>query len=221
MIDLNRVTIICIDGLNPNLGLKSILYSIKNINFKKNILISHTKPNNTPNNIDFVEKKSLTHETYSTFILYELYKYVETDFCLITHSDGFVINSHLWDDVFFNYDYIGAPWPKNSFYENSRVGNGGFSLRSKKFIELCRKIPCRDHEDAACCIYYKNFLEKNGCKYAPVEIAMRFSLESEIPECEYNLNNSFGFHGKGIVKSVHGNNGKQFVEKNNLLKDVI
>ena len=61
MINLNRVTIICIDGLNPELGLKSIKYSTKKINFKKNILISHTKPNNIPNNIDFLEKKSLSH----------------------------------------------------------------------------------------------------------------------------------------------------------------
>ena len=39
---------------------------------------------------------------------------------------------------FFDYDYIGAPWPNNFV---NRVGNGGFSLRSKKFLELTAKIP--------------------------------------------------------------------------------
>jgi hypothetical protein len=43
--------------------------------------------------------------------------------------------------------------------------------------------------------HYNYFIE-NGCTYAPVEIAMAFSLEFPINECDHNLDNTFGFHGK-------------------------
>ena len=43
----------------------------------------------------------------------------------------------LWDPKFLNYDYIGALWPH---YKENQVGNGGFSLRSKKLLESSRKL---------------------------------------------------------------------------------
>jgi hypothetical protein len=137
------------------------------------------------------------------------------------HDDGFVINPHLWDNVFFEYDYIGAPWKWEG--RRNRVGNGGFVLRSKKFLNLIKNISflgfCDDGEQTN--MYYDYFVE-NGCKYAPVEIAMKFSLESNIPECDYDLNKCFGFHGKGNPNDVHIHDGKyeQFQEKIKLLETV-
>ncbi len=36
---------------------------------------------------------------------------VTTDFNLCVQFDGFAVNAGSWDDVFLDYDYIGAPWP--------------------------------------------------------------------------------------------------------------
>ena len=36
-------------------------------------------------------------------------------------------------------DYIGAPWPH--FRDGHNVGNGGFSLRSRRLLEACRELP--------------------------------------------------------------------------------
>ena len=55
-----------------------------------------------------------------------------------------------------------------------------------------------------------------GCRYAPVEVAMKFALEAKIPECEYNLDNCFGFHGKGDA-FYHYGQGQQFRDRIALL----
>lgn len=216
--NLNDVTIVCIDGVNAENGLKSLKYSVKDIKFAKSILISHEEPKNIPNNITFQKIQKLTHDTYSFFVLYELSNFIETKFCLITHDDGFIINPHLWSDDFLKYDYIGAPWGPE--YGRYRVGNGGFSLRSKKLMNLCKNLPCSGHEDAACSIYGRPYLENNGCVFAPLEVAMKFALETKIPECEYNLNNTFGFHGRGVVESVHFGEGQQFKDRIKLLENI-
>lgn len=220
-LNLNNVTILCIDGVNPEIGLKALKYSIKDINFANVKLLSHIKPNNIPTNIEFVEIQKLSHETYSPFMLHELYKYVDTDFCLTIHDDGFVINPHLWDDRFLNYDYIGAPW--KNYGQINRVGNGGFSLRSRKLINLCKQMISSGHEDGTICLRYKQALENSGCIFAPVKIAMKFSLESRIDECEFDLNNTFGFHGRGDPKNICDHDGfyQQFQDRLRLLDDII
>lgn len=220
-LNLDNVTILCIDGVEPEQGLRALKYSMKDINFAKAKLLSHIKPENVPENIEFAQIDKLSYESYSPFVLHELYKYVDTEFCLMIHSDGFVINPNLWDNNFLNYDYIGAPWKNIEYFRTNRVGNGGFSLRSKKLIDLCRYMHHpQGHEDITICLKYKQALEEHGCKFAPVEIAMKFSLESRIPECDFDLNTSFGFHGKGDPKSVEVHDGfyQQFRDRIKLLE---
>jgi hypothetical protein len=137
------------------------------------------------------------------------------------HDDGFVINPHLWDDGWFGYDYIGASWKNHG--QLNRVGNGGFVFKSNKFIQLTRQVSyLGTHDDVELTNNYYHFFTRCGCKYAPVHVAMRFSLESKIPECEYNLNNCFGFHGRGYphLVSVHDGFYHQFQEKCKLLDTV-
>ena len=130
------------------------------------------------------------------------------------------------DDKFLNYDYIGAPWPNNKRWKNrflkldkeiasniiknfsfNQVGNGGFSLRSKKFLEYSAQfsdtlgLP----EDIFLCIYNYELAVKNGINFAPIQIAKNFSYEislrkivdyGEVKNKEYNFNKHFGWHGK-------------------------
>lgn len=219
-IDLPNVTISCVNCVEPHLGVKALRYSMQKINFYEAILFSDTKPTNLTPDIKFVKIKKLDHDYSSLFTLKGLFYAVKTDYSLSIHDDGFIINPHLWDPDFLNYDYIGAPWP--DIYTH-RVGNGGFCLKSKKLIELCQQIPWHpgDHDDNLVCLRYRDFLEKNGCKFAPLEVAYKFSLESKIPECKYDLNNCFGFHGKGIVESVFQGEGQQFKDKIKLLDTIV
>jgi hypothetical protein len=148
---------------------------------------------------------------YSHFIISELDKYVDTDHVLIVQYDGFILNPNAWTDEFLKYDYIGAPWlvadwsVKNfdfpvEWLGKLAVGNGGFSLRSKKLLSLTAKLT-RDNkfekydpEDVAICVHYRQLLEDNGIKFSPVDIAKQFAFEAEGPN-SYVWDGQFGFHG--------------------------
>src|SRR5687768_5817660 len=70
-----------------------------------------------------------TIEAYSQFVIKQLNQYVATPHVLLIQYDGFVLNPDAWQEAFLVYDYIGAPWLEEEGYI---VGNGGFSLRSKR-----------------------------------------------------------------------------------------
>lgn len=153
---------------------------------------------------------------YSKFMIYHLNEYINTDFVITIQHDGFIINPNAWTDDFLNYDYIGAPWPWREhafvtpFNEHISVGNGGFSLRSKKLLELPTKVEvpfdvvAMNHfykmfgavnwnEDGNICVHNRHIFEENGCKFAPVEVAKYFSYETPL-----SINQGivpFGYHG--------------------------
>lgn len=220
-LQLKNITLLSLNCVDPIRSAKALLYSSKHIDFADMILVTNEKPNWLPSNIRFVKTELKSHRDSCMFAYTELPNIVDTDFCLSIHDDGFVINPHLWDNDWLQYDYIGAPW--KNFGQLNRVGNGGFVLKSNKFIQLTRHIPYRGtHDDTELTNDYYHYFVKNGCRYAPVDIAMKFSLESRIPECEYSLNNCFGFHGRGIPEttSVHDGFYQQFQDKCRLLDTI-
>ena len=218
--DLKNITLLSFNGVNPIESAKALLYSSKEIEFAEMVLVSNKRPENLPSNIRYVHTNLGTVRDYNLFPYLELPDLIETDYVLMIHDDGFVINPHLWDDNFLNYDYIGAPWRYEG--QRNRVGNGGFCMRSKKFVKLTKNLRyLGKHEDGELTNDYYDYFIGNGCKYAPLDVAMKFSLESKIPECEYNLNNCFGFHGKGIVPSVFFGEGQQFKDRIKLLDEIV
>jgi hypothetical protein len=124
---------------------------------------------------------------------------ISTDYVLIVQSDGFIINPQKWKDCFLNYDYIGAPWPWHNV-----VGNGGFCLRSKKFLDLSSKLVYDSThpeyhycpEDYFLCVLNRNYFIDNNCLFPSLETALSFSFEHPIPGINKNMKDSFGFHGK-------------------------
>jgi len=142
-------------------------------------------------------EKIRTIRDYNEIILKVLPEYLKTDYALIIQYDGFVINPNCWSDFFFNFDYIGAPWPAGEvFGREAIVGNGGFSLRSKKIIENSVKyLQSYDFalpEDALVCRIFRPSLEEiDRVIFAPVEVARHFSFELE-PIGDVK---PFGFHG--------------------------
>jgi hypothetical protein len=128
---------------------------------------------------------------YNHFIVKRLEEYINTDFVLIVQYDGYVVNPEAWQPEFLHYDYIGAPWLEGI------VGNGGFSLRSKKllkFIRNCKDIKDIYPEDIGLCIKYRKLLEDNGFKFAPRDLADIFSVEGK------PYHGQFGWHMCGSIK---------------------
>jgi hypothetical protein len=110
---------------------------------------------------------------------------------LLIQFDGYVVNSLSWNPAFLKYDYIGAVWPFREDFEC--VGNGGFSLRSKKLLAALQdqEITTEFPEDDVICIKYRELLQtKYGIKIAPKDLANCFSMEKD-----RSVSNPFGFHG--------------------------
>lgn len=135
-------------------------------------------------------------DSWNKAVIYDLYKYVDTEFAMFIHGDGYVIRPDLWNPKWLNYDFIGAPWPlpKDDYSYRDidgvirRVGNS-VSLRSKFLLELPTKlnIPWQSYygntnEDGFLCCHQRHILESYGIKFAPLEVAKYFSKEHEIEE---------------------------------------
>lgn len=133
-------------------------------------------------------------DSWNKAVIYELPKYVETTHCLFIHDDGYVIHPELWNNEWLDYDFIGAPWPlpQDSFSyrdedgELVRVGNS-VGLRSKKLLDLIATREWKSYygyynEDGFVTCHNRKWLESHGCKFSPLEVAVHFSKEHEIPE---------------------------------------
>lgn len=133
-----------------------------------------------------------TIQEYSKFMIKELVKYVDTDFVLCTQWDAYILNPDAWDEAFLQYDYIGAPW---WFQDGDIVGNGGFSLRSKRFLQVCSKLPLRNFhpEDLVLCRTYSNLLKSKGIRFAPESLATKFSREGN-QKYGHRWQSELGFH---------------------------
>ena len=193
-LQLPMITLICMDTVCPEKAVKALEYSCREIDFGEVVLVSHYKPDNCPEWIRYeYTSKCETIDTWNYKALFELPRYVRTAFCLLCHSDGFVVNASSWRDEFLDYDYIGAifPLPQEgdtfSFRDPNgvirRVGNS-VSLRSKKLLDLpivqgleFKAFHGFTNEDGFIAVNYVLEYEKQGCRIAPMELAKYFSRE--------------------------------------------
>jgi hypothetical protein len=200
---LKEVSLVCFETRNVEAALISMSYSLSQIKFSQSILFTTSlicsshfvkKANHLGIKIELIpEIRSISE--YSYFILTELEKYIHTQFCLVTQWDGWVINYNAWDSEFLKYDYIGAIWPE---YSENQIGNGGFSLRSKKLLKSTKELLILKPnfltpliEDDFICRNQRGFLEENyKIKFPSIEIANKFSFEGNRKKI-----NTFGFHG--------------------------
>lgn len=204
---LDNVTLIAVACVRVPETLKALRYSMLGLEFGSVKLL--TSIDIQDDVVEVIKIDELNYEGYNKFIVYELYKYIDTDFALIIQDDGYVINPHLWNNIFLKYDYIGAPWPypsddfsfRDPFGNVIRVGNGGFSLRSKKLLAMPSYLNMEwksyfgyFNEDGFVAVHNRHLFEENSCKYAPIEVAKYFSHESDIEENKGIT--PFGFHGK-------------------------
>ena len=216
MLNLPNVTLICVSSVNFEHTLYAFQKSMQKINFGDVKLISDQNPPGFNESGISIEKcESINSiDAYSHYMIFDLHKHVSTSHCLVIQADGFVINPEQWDPLWLTYDYIGALWEYvdhaylDPWGNHQRVGNGGFSLRSKKLLE----VPLNAHvhfnvnwgnfykhmnandtaEDGCICVHNRHIYEVLGCKFAPIEVASRFAHEKPLPETVGIK--PFGFH---------------------------
>lgn len=194
MLSIPQVTLCCVDTRLPDMALQAMKLSMSKVHFGHAILF--TRPGHglaeVPDNITVVEVDHInTIEAYSHFLLKEMSPYIQTSHQLIIQWDGYVIDPAMWRDDYLTVDYIGAVWPQ--FHDAHRVGNGGFSLRSKKLLDALTSpdISPQHPEDVCIARTYRSLLEQRwGIRFADEEMAHAFAFERE-----RQTPSSFGFHG--------------------------
>ena len=212
-IKLPDVTLLSATSTEADAAQISMRISLHNIEFGAAKLLCSSLPEKKYPDIDYINIAPLKSvDDYNEIIFQNLIKYFETSHCLIVQADSFVINASLWTNEFLKYDYIGGPWPdKIKINPNlvldlkkNPVGNGGFSLRSRKLAETTSKIkfsklnfPMKA-EDVVICYYLYQQMIDSGVRFAPPKLAAQFSLENVENLYNQNKNNVFGFHGKHL-----------------------
>jgi hypothetical protein len=219
-----NVTLICVAGVEIPKALLAIFRSLIKLDFERIVFVT---PSLIPIRVGRfsierpIGSKLESLIEYNKYVLYKLHHHVKTEHCLLIQADGYVINGSLWSDEFCEYDYIGAPWPiekeryVDPFGKHQRVGNGGFSLRSRKLLEvpLTVEVPWNVNEgsfykhfnqnsyseDGNICVHNRHIFQEKGCRFAPLEIAIKFSRELNLPDAQFGQ--TLGFHRYKTRKS--------------------
>lgn len=177
MLKLKNITLLGLDCVNLERLMVARDICVKDIEFGAVKLLSSIE--SFDKDVVKIDKVG-SIEAYSEFMIKKMNDYVDTEFVLVFQYDGFILSANNWREEFLNYDYIGAPWI-GYFNDNPQynVGNGGFSLRSKKLLEILANddnIKTGQPEDLLIGRQYREYLESKGIKFAPEEIAGMFAI---------------------------------------------
>jgi tetratricopeptide (TPR) repeat protein len=194
MLQLPGVTLACIDSANHALALRALARSCANIRFARTLLLTDKVPDGVQvqDGIEVVAIAPITsRDAYSNFVLKELRPFIATEHVLLVQWDGYVVNPGAWDPAFLGCDYLGAKWFWHE--DGMRVGNGGFSLRSRRLLAALGdpRITLVDAEDTTIGRTFRPLLEReHGIRFGSEELADKFAFEAAYP-----IGKPFGFHG--------------------------
>jgi tetratricopeptide (TPR) repeat protein len=194
MRDLAGVTLLCVDTANHALALRALALSGAALRFEQTLFLTDAIPAHldVPPGVAVRRIATLaSREDYSQFVLKSLVPHVTTAHVLLIQWDGYVVNPSAFDPAFLERDYIGAKWFWHD--DGMRVGNGGFSLRSRKLLEALQdpRIELVEAEDVTIGRTFRPLLEREyGIRYADEAMADRFAFEAAYP-----TGTPFGFHG--------------------------
>lgn len=204
-LQLPQVTLAAMTSVNVKATIQAMEYSMRGIDFGDAVLITHKKPLGLPKSIRYSHTDKLKNiDDFNYKMVYELGDHIKTEYALIVHADGFVVNPQMWRDEFLDYDYIGAPWPlpkegDTTTYRDihgniCRVGNSA-GIRSKRLMDFPKKakVPWEGeyaygrmwfYEDGFICCKIRHLLEAEGMRIAPLDVAKYYSHEQMIPEVQ-------------------------------------
>jgi tetratricopeptide (TPR) repeat protein len=194
MLELPAVTLCCVDTVNHALALRALERSVSEARFARSLLLTDALPPGiaVPAHVEIVAIPPIaSREAYSQFVLKSLLPHVATTHLLLIQWDGYVINASAWDPRFLGCDYLGAKW--HWAPPGMRVGNGGFSLRSRRLLEALQdpRIAAAEAEDIAICRTHRQLLEsEHAIRFGDEDAADRFAFEAAHP-----IGRPFGFHG--------------------------
>jgi hypothetical protein len=191
---LDQVTLCCIDTDHPAAGLRAVRLSQAQCDFAHTIFVTTSefvRANAALHPaIEFFSIAQIDYIGYAFYLTKKLLELFSTTHVMINEWDGYVLDGQRWSDEFLQYDYIGAVWIEQP--PPYRVGNGGFSLRSRRLLQVLARpsVVSSAPDDLFLGIELRPMLEQEGIKFADEATASRFSFELIEPKQP-----TFGFHG--------------------------
>jgi hypothetical protein len=118
---------------------------------------------------------NLTRDDYNLLLTNgQFWKYFKTEYVLIFQSDTFIRKQI--SDLFFLYDYVGAPWYWKPNGIQRSVGNGGFSLRKTSVMkDICNKYKFDKETEEGEDVYFCRYVEVDYVP--PPNLASIFAVE--------------------------------------------
>jgi len=180
----------------------TIVCGNQNYHFIKKIANSISNNNNI--NIIKLDYDNMTRNEYSNYLMTShFWDLLKGDKILIYQEDSLILKKNIMD--FIHYDYIGAPFPKDTDDTPNSVGNGGLSLRTRhKMLEVIKNCSVKKFKMGSSTqkyihavgmdtvpedVYFsKNLQEHKMGNVADWDTAYQFSSESLFNK------NSFGCH---------------------------
>jgi len=209
-------------------GKKALEFSSQHIEFNNIYFFSDIKVKGNFTHVPINKINGVSE--YNDFIL-GLGNYIKSPYALVIQDDGHVLSSKKWTNDFLKYDYIGAPWPNDEKWNKrwdkygneisdkikkhsiqNRIGNGGFSLRSKKFLNYCSQFKETGvlAEDIFLTLYNYDKAKDFKISFPDIDLAVQFSYETplkgrglrkENKSQSYTIGSHFGWHGKKFLNS--------------------
>lgn len=185
--------IICLIEFRQLEEIKYVMYALLKIYKPEEIGIAFMYGNDNKKYIEETFKnwknKILIHKNFNNIdrriysalmIQPELYdNFKNWSHVLIYQTDALIIRKI--DDIYFNYDYIGAPWIESNQWCKYPAGNGGFSLRNvKSTIRSCEKYRGLEFSKIPTSNEDGHFCKQDDFNYPPFnsELHKAFSVES-------------------------------------------
>lgn len=193
LLHLPDVTLVCVDNRTPALALQALQRCQAQVRFARTLLFTDaaTAAGPLPEGVQGLPVSIDSVPAYSHFMLRGLLPHVHTSHLLVVQWDGYLLDAAQWSPEFLAFDYIGALFRDEP--DGRSVGNGGFSLRSRRLLQALQdeRITPTHPEDACIAQQHRPLLEQaHAIRFAPPALAARFAFERVAPEGP-----TFGFHG--------------------------
>jgi hypothetical protein len=189
---LPDVTLVCVDTRTPTLGIAAMAHCQAQVQFADALLFTDPAGVATPPaGMRLLPLQIDSVPAYSDFMLRGLLPHIHTSHLLVVQWDGYVLDATQWDPAWLQCDYLGAPLRGES--PERAVGNGGFSLRSRRLLQALQDpaLVMRHPEDICICHDHRSVLEqRHGLRFGSLAQAQRFAYERLLPSQP-----TFGFHG--------------------------
>jgi hypothetical protein len=183
-------------------------------NLNYNLVENFCKTISANINVIKINVDNMTQSEYSKFLTtLEFWNLLKGEKILIYQEDSIIFKNNIGD--FLDYDFIGAPFLKNSDDTPNSVGNGGLSLRSKsKMIEIIKRISPTDCNYNSSTVKYMNFV---NLQFPPEDVYFSKCMQETTIGIVANWDAAFNFSSESVF-NPNSLGGHKFWISNNQWK---